>query len=69
MYYTIKDAANLLKRDPETIRRKIRKNKLAAIKVGNQFKIREDDLIEMLKETIIGIDLSGKTIDEILKII
>ena len=69
MYYSVKDTANILKCDPETIRRRIRNNKLKAIKVNSQFKIREEDVIEMLKEHVFGIDLSGKTLDEIVSLI
>ena len=69
MYYSIKDIARLLGCDPETIRRRIRDKKLKAIKVNNQFKVKEEDLIEMLKEKIIGVDLSEKTFEEILKFV
>ncbi len=66
MYYSVKDVASILKCDPETIRRRIRTNKLKAIKVNSQFKIKENDIIEMLTENVVGIDLNGKTLTEII---
>ncbi len=68
MNYSIKEVATLLKCDPETIRRRIRNNKLKAIKVNNQFKIKEEDIIEMLKNYISGTDLDGKSLSEIISL-
>lgn len=47
---TVPEAAKRAGRDPETIRRWIRKGRLAARKVGTQHVIEEDDLEAVLLE-------------------
>lgn len=44
--YSVKEAALLLKCNPETIRRAIRRGKLKAAKLGKDFRISKLDLIE-----------------------
>ncbi len=69
MYYSVKEVADLLHCDRETVRRWVRTKKLKAIKVNLEFKIREEDLLDLLKNKIVGIDLNGKTLTEILEFI
>lgn len=69
MVYSVKEAANILKCDPETVRRKIRTGNLKAIKFGTQFKVKEEDIITMLKETITGINLDGMSLSDIVNFI
>ena len=68
-YYSIKDVADLLQCDPETVRRRIRSGKLKAIKLNGRVKILEEDLIAMLKESALGIEFDGKSLKEILNYI
>jgi excisionase family DNA binding protein len=42
--YSIKEAATILKRHPQTLRRWIREGKLSATRVGKQFGVRREDL-------------------------
>ena len=68
-YYSIKDVADLLQCDPETVRRRIRSGKLKAIKLNGRVKILEEDLIAMLKESALEIEFDGKSLKEILNYI
>jgi excisionase family DNA binding protein len=43
-YYTLEEAAQLLKLHPQTLRRWIREGKLPARRFGRQFRLRSDDL-------------------------
>ena len=43
-YYTLEEAAQLLKLHPQTLRRWIRQGKLPARRFGRQFRLRPDDL-------------------------
>lgn len=47
--YTIKELANILKIDPETVRIKVKKGIIGSFKVGNQYRITEADLQEYIK--------------------
>jgi excisionase family DNA binding protein len=44
MYYTLEEAAQVLKLHPQTLRRWIREGKLPARRFGRQFRLRPDDL-------------------------
>lgn len=43
-YYTLEEAAQLLKLHPQTLRRWIRQGKLPAQRFGKQFRLRPEDL-------------------------
>ena len=44
VYYTLEEAASLLKLHPQTLRRWIREGKLPAKRFGKQFRLRSEDL-------------------------
>ena len=69
MYYSIKNISEMLKCDSETVRRWVRTGKLKATKVDLKFRIKEEDIIELLKERTTGIDLTGKNLKEIVELI
>ncbi len=48
---TVPEAARLVGRDPETVRRWIRSGRLRSAKVGTQHLIDEDDLESLIAET------------------
>jgi len=43
-YYTLEEAAQMLKLHPQTLRRWIRSGKLSARRFGNQFRLRPEDI-------------------------
>lgn len=47
--YTVIEVAEILKLDIETIRRYIYAKKIKAYKVGKEWRIEEDDLIEFIR--------------------
>jgi excisionase family DNA binding protein len=48
-YYTVKEVAEKLRVDHQTVRRWINDNKLMATKVGKGLRIREEDIQEFIK--------------------
>lgn len=48
MLYTTKELAEILKYNEETIRVKIRKGKIKAVKIGGEYRITEDE-VERIK--------------------
>lgn len=49
--YTVQEVAEKLKVDPETIRRYIKDGTMQASKLGNRYRITEEDLREFLNKT------------------
>ena len=47
--FTVEEIAQLLKLNPETIRRYIKKGILKAVKLERQYRIKEEDLSNFLK--------------------
>ena len=47
--YTVKQVAEILQCDTETVRNYIRKDKLEASKLGNRYRITEEDLKKFLQ--------------------
>ena len=50
MLFTRKEVANQLRIDDETVRRWLSSGVLKGLKVGNSWRVREDDLQEFLKD-------------------
>ena len=49
--YTVKEAADVLKVIPKTVRRQIREDNLEASMVGNRYRIQKKDLQKFLEKT------------------
>lgn len=47
--YTVKEVADMLKMDAETIRRYISAKKIVAYKLGQEWRIKEEDLTEFIE--------------------
>lgn len=60
MYYDVKDVATIIGCGVETVRRWINQGELKAIKMHNHYKIKKEDIYEMLLTSN-----SGKNKDEI----
>jgi excisionase family DNA binding protein len=52
--YTVKEIANALKVDPETIRRHIRYGNIKAIKIGSDWRIHADERERLVRKGIHG---------------
>src|SRR4030067_450323 len=59
---TVPEAARLVGRDPETIRRWIRAGKLTAWKIGTQHVIDEDDLTNVVRGRIARIGAAARLV-------
>ena len=52
IYYTIEEVANILKVNPESVRRWVRAKKLPAIKLGDKYiRIESSDLDSFIKKS------------------
>lgn len=47
--FTVKEVADVLKLEPEIIRRYIQSKKLNAYKVGKEWRVKEKDLVEFIE--------------------
>ena len=68
MYYSVVEVSKKLNCSIETIRRKIRSGKLNAIKVNDQYMIKDDDIQKMLRNSIVANDISEEEFEKIFKI-
>ena len=50
--YTTEEVADILKMDTETTRRFIREGKITAYKVGSEWRVKEEDLVEFVERNI-----------------
>ena len=53
-YYTLEEAARVLKLHPQTLRRWIREGKLPARRFGRQFRLRREDLEHVAQPALIN---------------
>lgn len=58
---TVPEAARMIDRDPETIRRWIRSGRLPSQRVGTQYLVEEQDLLELTGRSMLPLPESWRT--------